>query len=231
MRSVAAAFVGVAFLATSLGSYVAFSPAHAGTLVFWAFAGGPSIVLGAMAAIWASREDLLREWISPRWGDFTRGIVGAAVLFVAAWAFGRWVAPVGSRREVWLVSLYAQIGDPHVLQAHAAWVGAAVVVVALAEEIVWRAMVPQLLAERVGSRGAWVWAAILYAAAYLPTMWALGEGTALNPVLVVAALGGGLLWGAMARAFGSIVPSVLAHAGFDWAVVMMFPLWGGRFGM
>ena len=188
-------------------------------------------MLGAMAAIWARREDLLREWISPRWGDFTRGIVGAAVLFVIAWAFARWVAPVGSRREVWLVSLYAQIGDPHVLQAHAAWVGAAVVVVALAEEIVWRAMVPQLLAERVGSRGAWVWAAILYAAAYLPTMWALGEGTALNPVLVVAALGGGLLWGAMARAFGSIVPSVLAHAGFDWAVVMMFPLWGGRFGM
>jgi hypothetical protein len=230
MRPVAAAFVGVAFAATSLASYVAFSPAHAGTLVFWALACGPSVVLGALGAIWATREGLLREWISPRWGDFTRGIVGIAVLFAAAWAFGRWVAPVGSRREVWLVSLYAQIGDPHVLQAHAPWVGAAFVLVALAEEIVWRAMVPQLLAERVGSRGAWVWAAALYAAAYLPTMWSLGEAGP-NPVLVVAALGGGLLWGAMARAFGSIVPSVLAHAGFDWAVVMMFPLWGSRFGM
>ncbi len=231
MRPVAAALVVVAFVATSLASYVAFAPAHAGTLVFWALACGPSIALGAVAAIWARREDLLREWISPRWGDLTRGIVGAAVLFAVALAFARWVAPVGSRREVWLVSLYAQIGDPHVLQAHAAWVGAAFLVVALAEEMVWRAMVPQLLAERVGSRGAWVWAATLYAAAYLPTMWSLGEGAAHNPVLVVAAFGGGLLWGAMARAFGSIVPSVLAHAGFDWAVVMIFPLWGGRFGM
>ncbi|HEV3188892.1 MAG TPA: CPBP family glutamic-type intramembrane protease [Polyangiaceae bacterium] len=231
MRPVAAAFVVVAFVATSLASYFAFLPAHAGTLVFWALACGPSIALGVLAAIWAGREDLLREWISPRWGDFTRGIVGAAVLFAVALAFGRWVAPVGSRREVWLVSLYAQIGDPHGLQAHAAWVGAAFVLVALAEEIVWRATVTQLLAEHVGSRSAWVWAAALYAAAYLPTMWSLGEGAGPNPVLVVGALGGGLLWGAMARAFGSIVPSVLAHAGFDWAVVMMFPLWGGRFGM
>jgi membrane protease YdiL (CAAX protease family) len=231
MRPAAAVFVAVAFVATSIASYAAFSPDHAGTLVFWVLACGPSIAIGAVTALWAKREDLLREWLTPRWGDFTRGIVGAAVLFAAAWAFARWVAPVGSRREVWLVSLYSQLGDPHALQAHAAWVGAAFVVVALAEEIVWRAMVPQLLAERVGSRGAWVWAAALYAAAYLPTMWTLGEGAGPNPVLVVAALGGGLLWGAMARAFGSIVPAVLAHAGFDWAVVMIFPLWGGRFGM
>src|SRR5260370_38033080 len=121
MRPVAAALVVVAFVATSLASYVAFAPAHAGTLVFGALACGPSIALGAVAAIWARREDLLREWISPRWGDLTRGIVGAAVLFAVALAFARWVAPVGSRREVWLVSLYAQIGDPHVLQARRAW--------------------------------------------------------------------------------------------------------------
>jgi hypothetical protein len=30
----------------------------------------------------------------------------------------------------------------------------------------------------------------------------------------------------MARAFGRLAPGVLAHALFDWAVVMMFPLWG-----
>jgi membrane protease YdiL (CAAX protease family) len=50
----------------------------------------------------------------------------------------------------------------------------------------------------------------------------------LNPLVVAAALGGGLLWGAMARAFGRLFPSVLAHVVFDWAVVMMFPLWGVR---
>jgi hypothetical protein len=30
----------------------------------------------------------------------------------------------------------------------------------------------------------------------------------------------------MARSFGRLTPSILAHAAFDWAIVMMFPLWG-----
>jgi membrane protease YdiL (CAAX protease family) len=104
----------------------------------------------------------------------------------------------------------------------------AVIAAAVAEELVWRGMVTQLLAERVGSRMAWVWAAVLYALAYAPTMWALRSSAGLNPLLVGAALGAGLLWGAMARAFGRLAPGVLAHALFDWAVVMMFPLWGIR---
>ncbi len=87
-------------------------------------------------------------------------------------------------------------------------------------------MVTQLIAARVGSRSAWVWSAGLYGVVYVPTVWALGPGGGINPVLVVAALAGGLLWGAMARAFGRLVPSILAHALFDWSVLMMFPLWG-----
>jgi hypothetical protein len=75
-----------------------------------------------------------------------------------------------------------------------------------------------------------MWAAALYAIAYVPTAWSLravaGPGGGLNPVLPVAALGAGLLWGAMARSFGRLAPGILAHALFDWAVVMMFPLWG-----
>src|SRR5260370_8539290 len=106
MRPVAAALVVVAFVATSLASYVAFAPAHAGTLVFWALACGPRIALGAVAAIWARREDLLREWISPRWGDLTRGIVGAAVPFPVAFALAHWAAPVGSRPAPRLLSLF-----------------------------------------------------------------------------------------------------------------------------
>jgi membrane protease YdiL (CAAX protease family) len=107
-------------------------------------------------------------------------------------------------------------------------VAAAVIVAALAEEIVWRGTVTQLVAERVGSRLAWIWAAGLYALALLPTAWALRAGYGLNPVLVLAAGGAGLVWGGMARAFGGLAPSILAHALFDWAVLMMFPLWGGH---
>jgi uncharacterized protein len=226
MRPAAASFVAAAVVFTGAASYLAFSPDRSGSVALWALAIGPTVALAAAAAAWAHREGYLVEWLSPRWGDFTRGVLGAVGLFVAAWGVTRLIAPVGSPREIWLVALYGQIGDPRVLQAHAPLVAAAVVAAALAEEIVWRGAVTQLLAERVGSRHAWVWAAGLYALALLPTAWALRGGYGLNPLLVIAAGGGGLVWGGMARAFGGLPPSILAHGLFDWAVLMMFPLWG-----
>jgi membrane protease YdiL (CAAX protease family) len=224
----AAGFVAAAVVVTGADSYFAFSPDRSGSVAFWAIAIGPTVALAVAAAVWAHSEDFLVEWLSPRWGDFTRGVLGAVGLFAAAWGVTHFVAPAGSPREIWLVSLYGQIGDPRVLQAHAPLVAAAVGVAALAEELVWRGTVTQLLAARVGSRVAWVWAAGLYALALLPTAWALRSGDGLNPLLVVAAGGAGLVWGGMARAFGSLAPSILAHALFDWAVLMMFPLWGRR---
>jgi membrane protease YdiL (CAAX protease family) len=226
MRLAGLAFVALSVVVTGVASYFAFSPQASGTAAFWALAGGPTLVLAALAAVWAHREEYLAEWLGPRWGDFTRGLLGAALLFALSWAFVRSVVPVGSPRELWLVSLYGQIGDPRVLQKHAPQVAAVVGLVALAEEVLWRGAVTELLAARVGSRAAWLWAAALYALAYVPTAWALGGGAGVNPVLVVAAFAGGLLWGGMARAFGRLAPGVLAHALYDWAVIMMFPLWG-----
>ncbi len=196
MRPARVAFLAMTVVVTGIASYLAFSPSRAGSPAFWALAAGPTVALAVVAAAWAARDELLREWLSP------------------------------SPREIWLVSLYGQIGDPRALQAHAPAVAAVVIVVALAEEVLWRGMVTQLLADRVGSHTAWAWAAGLYALAYVPTMWALRAGQGLNPVLAIAALGGGLVWGAMARGFRRLAPGVLAHALFDWAVIMMFPLWG-----
>lgn len=227
MRPVAAVYVAAAVVLTAVASFFAFSPARSGSVFFWALAGGPTLALGVIAAAIAKKEDLLREWLLPRWGDFTRGLLGALALFAAAWAFVHVVCPVGSPREIWLVSLYGQIGDPRTLHARGPAVGVTIVVVALAEEVVWRGMVTQQLTERAGSRIAWVWSAGLYALAYVPTLWALRSAAGLNPVLAIAALGGALVWGSMARLFGSLVPGVVAHALFDWVVVMMFPLWGG----
>jgi membrane protease YdiL (CAAX protease family) len=221
-----AAPVAVAVVVTATSSYLAFSPERSDTIGFWALAVAPTVVLAGAASVWAYREDLLREWLSPTWGDFTRGLAGAVALFGIAWAVTRLLAPVGSKREIWLVSLYGQIGDPRTLQAHAPAVALAVAAAALAEEVLWRGAVTQLLAERVGSRAAWIWAAGFYALAFVPTAWALRAGEGVNPLLVIAALGGGLLWGALTRAFGRLVPSILAHALFDWAILMMFPLWG-----
>jgi membrane protease YdiL (CAAX protease family) len=223
-----AAFVAAAAILTAVGSYFAFLPAHSGTVAFWALAGGPPVLLGILGAVWAFKQELLFEWLGPRWGDFSRGLFGAVLLFGLSWAFAAFAAPVGSPHELWLVSLYGQIGDPRVLQKHGSQVGVVICAVALAEELVWRGVVTQMLADRLGSRAAWVWAAGLYAIAYVPSMWSLGGPAGLNPVLVLAALVGGLLWGGMARVFGRLAPGVLAHALFDWAVIMMFPLWGHR---
>jgi membrane protease YdiL (CAAX protease family) len=226
MRPVAAAYLVAAVLLTSVCAYLAFLPRYSGTLAFWALAGGPSVVLAVVAAEWARREELLREWLTPRWGDFSRGMVGAVLLMAAAWGFARVVTPVGSPREIWLVTLYGQIGNPATLQAHGAEVACGIVVAVVAEELVWRGLVTQLLADRLGTRTAWIWSALLYALVYVPTAWSLRAGDALDPVLVIAALGAALVWGLMARGFGRLAPGILAHALFDWAIVMMFPLWG-----
>ena len=95
-----------------------------------------------------------------------------------------------------------------------------------AEEIVWRGLAASLVAEVIGSRWAWAVAGLLYAVAYVPTMWALASPTSINPLLPVAALGGGLVWGWMARRTGRLPPAIIAHALFDWCVVVMFRLWG-----
>jgi hypothetical protein len=221
-------FIVAAVAISGAATYFAFLPQRSGTIAFWTMAVGPTVVLAAIAAVWARREDYLREWISPRWGDASRGIVGGVALFAAAWAASRVLTPVGSPREIWLVSLYGQIGDPRTLQKNGPAVAAVIIAAAAGEEIVWRGAVTQLVAERVGSRLAWLWAAGLYTVALVPTAWALGSSSGPNPLLVLLALGGGLLWGGMARVFGSLVPGILAHALFDWAVVM-FPLWGPMF--
>lgn len=226
MRPLAAGLVVVAVVVTALASYLAFAACDAGSLAFWALAAGPAAALGALAAAWALREDYLVEWLLPRWGDLTVSLLGGGALYAGAWAFVRFVAPVGSRWEVWLVPLYGQIGDPRGLHAHALALVITFGSAALAEELTWRGMVTQLLAERVGSRTAWVWSAALYAASYTPTMWALRTGAGLNPILVLAAAGVGLGCGALARSTARLLPAVLAHAVFDSAVVLIAPLWG-----
>jgi membrane protease YdiL (CAAX protease family) len=226
MRLAAVGLVAVAVIVTAVASYYAFADTGSGSRVFWLLAVGPSAGLGVLASVWSRREDFLTDWLTPRWGDFTLAVLGGGGLYAAAWAFVRLVAPVGSRREAWLVPLYGQIGDPRILQGHAILVVATIGVASLAEELVWRGMVTELLAERVGSRTAWLWAAALYATAFAPTMWALRTGPGLNPILVLAAAGIGLACGGLHRSTGRLLPAVLAHAVFDSAVVLIAPLWG-----
>jgi membrane protease YdiL (CAAX protease family) len=209
------------------GQWLAFDLDRAGGVSFWAWAIGPTALVAVYALVRAHRDGDLEQLVRPAWGDTTRGILSAAMLVAAAIAFVHVVAPAGSARESWTARLYLQLGDPRWLRGHASLVTALVVTAAAAEELVWRGLVPSLLAERVGSRTAWAWAAVAYALAQLPTLVALRDPEAgLNPLLVLAALGLGLVWGGMARFSRRIAPSVLSHAAFDLAVILLFRLWG-----
>lgn len=208
------------------GAFYGFQLSHAGRASFVLWVGLPTVGLAIVGVLRAHAEGVLREWLTIRGGDFTRGFVGAAVLFAAAWGGARVLAPFGSPRESWLARLYLQIGDVGTLRLHVAFVVAVIVVLAIAEEIVWRGLVPLLLAAYIGPRRAWVWAAVLYALAHLPTIVALRDPEAgLNPLLPAAALVAGLVWGGMTRGFGRLWPAIFAHVLFDWTVVMMFRLW------
>ena len=226
-------------VAIATGSHFAFQLARAGQPSFLLWIGVPTVLIAIAGALRAhSNGDLYRRgsfderggagWLNVRSGDFTRGFAGAAILFGAAYAFTKVVAPVGSDRESWLARLYLQLGDPSTLRKNVGVIVIAIVIMAAAEELVWRGLVTSLLEERVGSRRAWVWAAVLYSLAHVPTMWALRDPVAgLNPVLPAAALGAGLVWGYMARRFERLLPGIFSHVLFDWTVLMMFRLWGG----
>lgn len=237
MRNVA--YLAAIVISIGIGSHFAFQLARAGQPGFFLCIAAPTVLIAIVGAVRAQRDGVLRGsrssfdekggtgWLSVRSGDFSRGFAAAALIFGVAWACTKVIAKPGSDRESWLARLYLQLGDPTSLRKNVAFVVAAIIVIAVAEELVWRGLVSDLLAESVGSRRAWVWAAVLYAVAHVPTMWALSDPVAgLNPVLPAAALLAGLVWGYMARRFERLLPGIFSHVLFDWTVLMMFRLWG-----
>ena len=62
------------------------------------------------------KDGTLSEKLRPHSGDLTFGAVVTAMLFFGALAGRLLLAPHGSAREGWLMRIYMQIGDPEYLQ-------------------------------------------------------------------------------------------------------------------
>jgi membrane protease YdiL (CAAX protease family) len=215
-------------LVNAVASGLAFRGTRAGEPSFWWLACGPTIALALVAIARAWRDGTLGGSLRPRAGDASLGIFTAFLLFAAAFAFSHYVAPPGSSREMWITRVYLQVGDPASLEAHVTLLNVGLVVVAAAEEIVWRGLVMQLLAERYGTKSAWILQAVAYAVSYVPTIFALAPAAGqVNPVLVLLALPAGLAWGYLAHRTGRLPAAIVSHGLFDWLVVVMFRLWGG----
>ncbi|MCC6215819.1 MAG: CPBP family intramembrane metalloprotease [Polyangiaceae bacterium] len=179
-----------------------------------------ALAAGALYRLWS--DGTLADRLRLRGGDFTIGAVTAAVLLVGGWLLGRLVAPSGSPRQLWALRLEHQLGQPDALQ-HSVGLTAALLGIAICEELVWRGLVLELLAERVGPRLGWVLAALLYGAAFLPAAATLRVPIAgPNPLPVLGALGAGFVWSFLAARSGRLTPGVFSHAALAYFGVAVF---------
>jgi hypothetical protein len=218
--------ISLAFAVTiATGAVVtyAFAPARAGESAMLGAMGGLYAILAVVALVRLQRRGELRARFRPIGGDMTLAAVTAGLLYGAGRIVQMVLAGHGSPREAWVMRLYLQLGDT---AAAGRWVvGGLVFAVAVLEEIVWRGLVMRTLEDALGSSRALLYTTLLFGLAHAPTAWLLRDPTVgPNPLVIVAALGCGLVWGAMALRTGRLVPAVLAHALFSWSVIE-FPMW------
>lgn len=144
----------------------------------------------------------------PRSRDLARGAAAAALLYLA----GALVVPALATSP----ALAAQMADVY------GWRRAVpdgvvlplLLLIVLGEEIVWRGAVTLPLAARIGPWAGVLLGAVAFAVAHLP----LGR-----PVLMVAALGAGAFWGALAIRTRSLVPALVSHVLWDLTVLFWLP--------
>jgi membrane protease YdiL (CAAX protease family) len=211
---------------TFAGMTYSFSEARAGSPWFWLGVSLPYLVLVPLALHKMWDEGTLVDLLTPRWGDLSLGAVSMIGLLFASWAARRVLSPLGSPRQAWLFSIYLQLGNPEHLQRSTAYT-LLILVICVAEEIVWRGMVLAELTERFGRRGALPLSALAYGFATLPTLWLLRDPIAgLNPLFLTAAIGCGLVWSFLAAQIGRLTPVVISHMAFTYFTIVQFRLPG-----
>jgi CAAX protease family protein len=205
---------------------IAMRPGLSGSSLVLLVPGVPYTLLTILAVARMRKDGTLSEKLRPRSGDLTFGAIVTVMLFFGALAGRMFLAPHGSVREAWIMRIYLQVGDPEMLQHNVIVVSLAVCAVAALEEVSWRGFVYSALEERLGTRRAFPATAVLYSAAHLPTMVLLRDPFAgPNPLVMLAALGCGLVWGLVVARTGRLPVAIISHVLFTWGVVLQFPLW------
>ncbi len=214
--------VALVFVVVTATYAVAFRPELADSVAFYLTFGLPHLLLAAYAVQKLHKDGTLAARITPRGGDLSIGAVVGLGLLAASWGARAVLAPTGSPRQAWLWRLYLQLGDPDALQ-HSVLLTSLLCLIVVCEELVWRGLVLEDLTERFGTRRGWIFTALLYALAALPTVYHQRDPFAgPNPLLVVAAFGCGLVWTFMAARFGRLLPSVVSHLVFSYFSAVQF---------
>lgn len=199
-------WVGLVVLVLAGAVSYAFRPELAGSPAMWLGIGAPYLVLAGLALQRLARRQQLRPLLSFRRGDPSIGILLGLGLLAAAWLLARQLE-AGSSQRAWLFSIFLLAGDPE-------WTPGtvALLVIVACEELVWRGWVQLELREALGARRGWICCAVLYALVHVPTLFTLSDPDAgKNPLLPLAALGGGLCWSFLAERTGRLLPGLLSH--------------------
>ena len=211
---------------TLVGGFVmqfAFDPERAGSAAMLIALGVFYAITAAIALFRMHQRGELRARFRPAGGDLTLGAVTAGGLYGAAHLVKLALAPHGSPREAWVIRLYLQLGDPAAQGREL--VSGAVFVLAVLEEITWRGLVMRALEGAYGVRRALLISSLLFGIEHVATLFVLADPVAgANPLIMLAALGCGLVWGGIFARTSRLVPAIFAHALFSWAVVE-FPVW------
>lgn len=184
----------------------AVAAAFAGRVGVWLAIGSVAVVLGAVVA---SRDAAVRARLRLSWRSVVIGLAAGGVMIAATYLLSPLlrVAPALAADVRALYAAFRAAGHTAAIVALGP--------VVLGEELVWRGAVQGALERRAGPTAAAALAAALYALAHAP----IG-----SPLLVVTALGCGLVWGALRAATGSLVPSIVSHALWDAVVLVALPL-------
>jgi len=177
-------------------------------------------LLGSFALFRLHKQQRLRALCAVRSGDISIGVLLGFGLLVAAWVIKTRLIPVESGREGWLVqiqTLMASLAGPVPVVVSQLWL-------TLMEEIVWRGMLAHEIKAKMGQRKALPLAISLYAASALPTVWTLADPfTGPNPLLLLAALGAGLIWTALSLMSGRLIAVWVSHVVFLFFVGTPLP--------
>ena len=207
---------------TFAGMAYSFRESVAGSPQFWLGIAVPYLVLLAVALYEMDREGTLIDYLKPRSGDLSIGAVSMGALLLASWAARRVLTPAGSPSQAWLFHIYLQLGNPEHLQRSYGYT-ALILLICAAEELVWRGMVLGELNARFGRRAALPLSALAYGFSTLPTLWLLRDPVAgLNPLLVTAAVGCGLVWSFIVLQVKRLPPVLISHMFFTYFTIVQF---------
>jgi uncharacterized protein len=170
---------------------------------------GPFAVVVSVVMAVAMRARLL-EWLRPSWRGVALGLLVGVAMTLATYplyALGSWLYP-GLRVDVAVLYAGARAGS---LTEALPWVLAIIV----AEELLWRGALLELLSTRLSPRLAMAISVATYAFAQA------GSG---SPIVALLAVACGTLWTLQRRLTCSLLSPLIAHLIWTPTVILFFPV-------